>query len=292
MLDAMPTQSDELVDLDPDDPKSPAQQIANALRAAILTGKLAPGEKLPSQNDLAARYNVARETVKRALSLLHAENLTVSRQGSGVFVRQRTERAVGLRPHIEAAFERAHVSIDFAGFSGETLNGALQEPLDKVRAGRLTPESIAIRLLLSDLERPTTLPSNAETGQDDPAVRARADRIIRRSVESIVEAVQELGAMGLVRSVRAEIRTHDMPPAFKMYILNGSEVFFAFYPVVDNTVTVNGTPTVIRDVLGKDTPLFHYANTDLDTSVSVEFIEQAQRWFDTRWDTIAKEYAL
>jgi DNA-binding transcriptional regulator YhcF (GntR family) len=292
MLCTMPTQSDQLADLDPDDPRSPAQQIANSLRAAILTGKLAPGDKLPSQNDLAARYNVARETVKRGLGILHAENLTVSRQGSGVFVRQRTERAVGLRPHIEAAFQRAHVSIDFAGFSGETLNGALAEPLDKVRAGRLTPESIAIRLLLSDLDRPTSLPSNAETGEDDPAVRARADRIVRRSVEGITEAIHELATMGLVHSARVEVRTHDMPPSFKLYILNGTEAFFGLYQVVDNRVSIDGTPTVIRDVLGKDSELFHFADTDGDTSISREFIDQLQQWFNTRWETIAKDYPL
>jgi DNA-binding transcriptional regulator YhcF (GntR family) len=286
------TPSEALTELDPDDPRPPAQQIANALRAAILTGKLPPGEKLPSQNELAARYNVARETVKRALATLHAENLTVSRQGSGVYVKQKTERAVGLRPHIEAAFEQPHVSIDFAGFSGETLQGALREPLDKVRAGRLTPDSISIRLLLSDLSRPTLLPSNAETGEDDPAVRDRADHIVRRSVEGIVEPVRELASMGLARSARAEVRTHDMPPSFKLYILNGSEAFFAFYPVVDNTVPINGTATVIRDVLGKDTPLFHFAASDGDTSFSVEYIEQARRWFDSRWETIATEYPL
>ncbi|WP_030447949.1 winged helix-turn-helix domain-containing protein [Actinocatenispora sera] len=286
------TQTDALSDLDPDDPRSPAQQIANALRAAILTGRFPPGNKLPSQNDLAARYNVARETVKRALAQLHAEHLTVSRQGSGVFVRQRTERAVGLRPHIEAAFDRAHVSIDFAGFSGETLAGAITEPLDKVRAGRLTPQSIAIRLLLTDVSRPTTLPSNAETGQDDPAVRARADRIIRRSVESIAEPVRELAAMGLVPSARVEVRTHDMPPSFKLYVINHAEAFFGLYSVIDNRVSIDGTPTVIRDVLGKDSTLFHFADTDGDTSISREFIEQAQQWFDTRWDTIAQDYPL
>lgn len=292
MLSAMPTQSAEPAALDPDDPRPPAQQIANALRAAILTGRIAPGEKLPSQNDLAARYNVARETVKRALALLHGENLTVSRQGSGVFVRQRMERAVGLRPHIEAAFERAHVSIDFAGFSGETLSGALREPLDKVRAGRLTPESVVIRLLLSDMEQPTMLPSNAETGTDDPAVRARAARIVRRSVEGIVEPVQELAAMGLVHSARVDVRTHDMPPSFKLYVLNGSEAFFGLYQVVDNRVSVDGTPTVIRDVLGKDSELFHFANTDGDSTISREFIDQLQRWFDTRWETIAEDYQV
>ena len=41
--------------------------------------------------------------------------------------------SIGLRPFIEQAFAREHVMIDFAGFSGETLHGAVQEPLDKIR---------------------------------------------------------------------------------------------------------------------------------------------------------------
>lgn len=286
------TQTDALADRDPDDPRSVAEQIASALRAAILTGRIPPGERLPSQKELVERYGVARETVKRALDQLRSDNLIISRQGSGVFAKQRTERAVGLRPHIEAAFQRAHVAIDFAGFSGETLAGALTEPLDKVRAGRLTPESIAVRLLLSDLDQPTMLPSNAETGQDDPAVRARADHIIRRSVETISESIHELSAMGLVQSARVEVRIHQMPPSFKLYLINRAEAFFAFYAVVDNRVSIEGTPTVIRDVLGKDSTLFHFADTDGDTSISREYIEQAQQWFDTRWDTIAKDYPL
>jgi hypothetical protein len=35
---------------------------------------------------------------------------------------------IGLRPHIERAFEQERVSLDFAGFSGETLQGVVQEP--------------------------------------------------------------------------------------------------------------------------------------------------------------------
>ena len=34
--------------------------------------------------------------------------------------------SVGLRPFIEQAFTREHVTIDFAGFSGETLHGVVQ----------------------------------------------------------------------------------------------------------------------------------------------------------------------
>src|ERR1700733_2624356 len=70
-----------------DDPKQASAQIANKLRAAILTRKLTAGEKLPSPPELANRYGVARETVKRALDVLRSERLIVSRQGSGAFVR-------------------------------------------------------------------------------------------------------------------------------------------------------------------------------------------------------------
>ena len=63
------------------------------------------------------------------------------RQGSGVFVRAQTQRSAELRPHLETAFERDEVTVDFAGFSGETLHGALAEVLDRVRAGTLAPKA-------------------------------------------------------------------------------------------------------------------------------------------------------
>lgn len=96
----MSTPAEFLAHLDPEDPRTPSQQISNQIRAAIKLGKLKAGEKLPSQPDLAERYGVARETVKAALRPLYAERLLISRQGSGVFVRAQTELPVGLRPHM------------------------------------------------------------------------------------------------------------------------------------------------------------------------------------------------
>lgn len=150
------------------------QQIANALRAAILTRKLQPGDKLPSGSELAKRYDVARMTVQQAIRILRDENLIVSRQGSGAYVRERTERPVGLRPHLERAFEDAHVSVDFAGFSGETLHGAIAEPLDQIRASRLRPQSIAVRLLVPDPDIPWSLPTTVDNLDDSPLFRERA----------------------------------------------------------------------------------------------------------------------
>src|SRR3954453_19157670 len=66
--------------------------------------------------------------------------------------------STGLRPFIEQAFTADHVAIDFAGFSGETLHGVIQEPLDRIRAGELKPASVTVRMLLPDTTRPMVLP--------------------------------------------------------------------------------------------------------------------------------------
>jgi DNA-binding transcriptional regulator YhcF (GntR family) len=284
------TKPGEPASIDPDDPRPASQQIANQLRAAILTRRLQPGERLPSQIELAERYNVARETVKGALRILRDDKLIVSRQGSGAFVRAQTERPVGLRPHIEAAFEQATVTLDFAGFSGETLHGAIQEPLDKIRAGRLTPSSVAIRILLPNLSQPGGIPRLATSTGNDQAVRDRAERIAHRHIEAIGDSIRELAELGLVGTATVTVRSHDGFPAFKLYILNGVEAFYGFYPVVEHTVTIAGEPTPIYDVMGKDATLFHFAIDDIETSTGGQYVEQARAWFDSVWNTVAAEY--
>jgi len=273
--------------LDPDDPRPPYQQVANALRAAILTRKFAPGDKLPSGPQLAETYGVARMTVQQAVRILRDEGLIVSRQGSGVFVRERTERPVGLRPHLERAFEEAQVSVDFAGFSGETLYGAISEPLDKIRAGRIRPMSIRVRLLLPDPSIPWTLPVRIDDMTDSPAFRTRADRIMRRHAGAIVDAVAELGQMGLIEETHAEIRVYPAVPLFKLYVLNGTETFFGYYPVEKHDVQLDGERTPIWDLMGKDAVLFHHA-ADLDPeSLASQYVTQSTAWFDSIWNSVA-----
>lgn len=278
--------------LDPDDPRPPFQQVASALRAGILTKKYRPGDRLPTGAELARQYGVARMTVQNALGLLRDEGLVVSRQGSGVFVRERTERPVGLRPHIEQAFAEAQVTIDFAGFAGETLHGALQEPLDKIRSGRLTPESIAVRMLLPDPDRPWTVPVKADDLEDDPAVRRRMHGIMVRHVGAIVDSVTELQDLGLVKAASAEVRSLGTPPYFKIYVLNAKEVFFGFYPVQKHRVTIGGEHLSIYDLVGKDTILFHHSRGDEGESLGSQYVEQSVTWFESVWNTVGRELGL
>jgi GntR family transcriptional regulator len=64
------------------------RQIASALRAEILSGALAPGAELPTEAQLAQRFQVNRTTIRRALDVLRAEGRIVSRRGAGSFVRE------------------------------------------------------------------------------------------------------------------------------------------------------------------------------------------------------------
>jgi GntR family transcriptional regulator len=62
--------------------------IADALREEIDTGRLSPGSKVPSENELMATYGVEQPTARRALEVLKNEGLIVARRGAGTFVRE------------------------------------------------------------------------------------------------------------------------------------------------------------------------------------------------------------
>jgi DNA-binding transcriptional regulator YhcF (GntR family) len=278
------------MNLDPEDPRPPYVQVANAVRAAILTKVFKPGEKIPSGTELAKQYGVARMTVQQALRVLKDEGLIQSRQGSGVYVRERTERPIGLRPHIERAFNSERVTIDFAGFSGETLHGVIQEPLDKIRVGRLTPESISIRLLLPDTREPLALPCKVDNLEDSPEFRERATQIMRRHTESIKDSLEELASFNLIKEASVDVRVHRAAPAFKLYILNNEEVFYGFYPVREHTIQFKTGPQAIYDLMGKDAILFHHAANDDPDSIGTQYLHQARLWFDSMWTSVGREF--
>lgn len=276
--------------IDPDDPRPPSQQIANILRAAILTRKFAPGERLPSGPQLVEQYGVAKATAEAAIRTLREEGLVVTRTGSGTYVRERTERPVGLRPHLERAFESPTVTVDFAGFSGETLHGAIAEPLDRIREGRLRPESLTIRLLVPDASKPWTLPARVEDLADSPAFRQRATRIMERHTAAIVDSVNELASLGLVSTATAQVRTYPAVPLFKLYIINGERTFFGYYPVREHAIMLDGDDVPIWDLMGKDATLFQHERDADPESTGSQFVAQSALWFDSIWNSVAQDY--
>ncbi|WP_375691158.1 phosphonate metabolism transcriptional regulator PhnF [Pseudooceanicola sp. LIPI14-2-Ac024] len=74
------------------------QSISAALTADIAEGRYVPGDKLPTEADLSARFGVNRHTVRRALAEMADLGLTHARRGAGVFVKQvPTDYPIGRR---------------------------------------------------------------------------------------------------------------------------------------------------------------------------------------------------
>lgn len=71
------------------------EQIAAAIRARIVSGELAQGEKLPNERQIAASYGVSRNVVREAIRTLAKDGLVVVRQGSGTYVADATSQALG-----------------------------------------------------------------------------------------------------------------------------------------------------------------------------------------------------
>jgi hypothetical protein len=115
------------------------------------------------------------------------------------------------------------------------------------------------------------------------------DRIVQRSTQGLIDTVQELSALGLIESATAQVRTYHAAPLFKLFLLNRVEAFFGFYPVSRHSVAIDGQPVEIFDPMGKDAVLFHYSTTEDDTSIDSQYVEQAQKWFDSVWDSVAKD---
>jgi GntR family transcriptional regulator len=67
-------------------------RIYRDVKRNIAEGAIAPGERLPTQRDLAASHGVTVMTVRQALQLLEQEELVVSRHGLGTFVAPRRIR--------------------------------------------------------------------------------------------------------------------------------------------------------------------------------------------------------
>lgn len=62
------------------------RQIRELLVKSLDAGEWKPGEMIPSEIDLAARFQVSQGTVRKAVDELAAENMLVRRQGKGTFV--------------------------------------------------------------------------------------------------------------------------------------------------------------------------------------------------------------
>lgn len=73
------------------------RQLLIILRNQILKGEIAPGERIPSEEDLITAYGLSRGTVRKAIAQLETERLIETEHGVGSFVRALHPNAVPFR---------------------------------------------------------------------------------------------------------------------------------------------------------------------------------------------------
>lgn len=189
---------------------SVARQIADSLRAAILEGRIKVDERLPTEEDLAARYGVSRPTIREALKRLAAQNLVRSRRGpaDGNFV---------VRP------APAEFADSLAGAAMLMVSmGAFDH--DEIAAARRELQGLCCRLAaehrgddhLARMSAEIAIQSDAETADTDfcasdvrfhrAIVDAAGNGLIGLVMHAVVEAMTPVTNMVIVRErSRAEI---------------------------------------------------------------------------------------
>jgi GntR family transcriptional regulator len=125
--------------------QSKYQQIADDLRAQIGSGALGPGQRLPSEPDLAAGYDASRNTVRLAIALLTNQGLVVSRQGLGTFVHEPTKPFTALLSRIRTPSNEAHASAGMPVVSPATdESDMVRLVVETAPAGRRVAEKLEI----------------------------------------------------------------------------------------------------------------------------------------------------
>ena len=80
------------------DPMTPIWlQVATKLKQQIVTGQLAPGDKLPGGRDLALAWGINPNTAARIYQELEREGICTTRRGLGTFVTESREAIDALR---------------------------------------------------------------------------------------------------------------------------------------------------------------------------------------------------
>jgi GntR family transcriptional regulator len=134
------------------------QQIKGLILNSLRVGEWKPGEAIPSEMDLAARFKVSQGTVRKAIDELAADNLVVRRQGKGTFVATHAERQVQYR-FLKLMPDRGDLHLEGPAQRHVVDCKRLRAPSDVARALALRPGDavLQVRRVLSFADKPTIL---------------------------------------------------------------------------------------------------------------------------------------
>jgi GntR family transcriptional repressor for pyruvate dehydrogenase complex len=209
------------------------EEIVRQVRALIEQGRLNPGDRLPSERELAEQFLVSRVTVRQALSVLQAMGFIESRVGDGTFARRSqtatvTALASMLSPPRSTLLEQLE------------LRRLIEPEVARLAASRATEHQIReFATYIEAQER--KMDTGVAFVEEDSALhlaiaRSSGNSLLVRMIESIHEllrasreeslrtrAAMERSLAGHLRIVEA-IRKHDERGAYRAMLRHVLEV--------------------------------------------------------------------
>lgn len=174
---------------------------AQKVKLMIIQSEMKPGDRLPTELELADRFGVSRSTLREAMKVLSAEHVVVIRQGSGTFVSHGT--GIGEDP----------LGLNFTNQSKLIKNlfetRMLIEPnIAALAAQRATPEDVRnLKSLVMEMNRTqVNSPGMAEMDVRFHTAVAECTHndVLIRVVPIINESIR-----------RSHVETHNDPDSFK-----------------------------------------------------------------------------
>ncbi|MCY1138721.1 PLP-dependent aminotransferase family protein [Actinoplanes sp. Pm04-4] len=244
---------DLIIRLDGTDGKTAA--VYRALRAAIVDGRLPPGERLPATRALATDLGVARGSVAAAYERLTAEGYLSSRVGAGTFVAAVPQKKSRRRTPTDPLRPRA----DWAWQPLET-SGAVRRPRFDFRTGipdaGLFPFDSWRRLVTAELRLRANNPGTYGDPAGHPGLREAIARYlgvsrgVRTTPADVVVTNGAQHAFDLIARVLVKpgdivaVEEPGYPPARRILAALGARV--TYVPVDDQGLVVAGLPANCR----------------------------------------------
>ena len=192
------------------------RKLSDAVRAAVDDGRLPPGQRLPSERDLAGRLAVSRSTVVTAYDTLRSEGVVESRQGSGTRVRGSRVATPGPEPLTVSPIYRTLIdvrddviSLACATFPAhprvaEAVGEVMSEDGEKLLShhgylpGGLPTLRRALAERLTMLGTPTVPDQVLITTGAQQAVNLAAQMLVRPGDDVVVESPSFSGTLDLI----------------------------------------------------------------------------------------------
>jgi GntR family transcriptional regulator len=227
------------------------RQIKALLTHSLQGGEWRPGESIPSEVELAARFKVSQGTVRKAIDALADENLLVRRQGKGTFVATHAEERVQFR------FLRLMPDDGEVGGMARRFIDCrrLRSPADVARALALKAgdATVQVRRVLSFQGRPVVLDDIWLPGHAFKGLTADRLAAYKGPMYGLFES--EFG----VRMIRAEEKLRAVAADAEAAALLGLPLGSPLLSVERLSFTYGDRPVELRRGL-YDTTAHHYRN--------------------------------